>query len=486
MGEVLERAVDVAIIGAGTAGMGAYRAALEHTDNVLIIESGPYGTTCARVGCMPSKLLIAAADAAHAVRRAAAFGVMVPAPVVDGRAVMARVRSGRDRFVGFVSEAVDRWPAHHRVRGHARFLGPDTLMVQGLSASTLVRAKRVVIATGSRPAVPLAWRTALGPKLIVNDDIFDWEQLPNSVAVVGTGVVGIEIAQSLHRLGVRVRLFGRDDRIGPLTDPALQKLARSIYDAALPVTLETTHFSPSLEGHEVVVRFGTADGHEYTERFEWLLAATGRIANLENLDLHKLGLTPHSTGRLPVDPATGQIGDLSLFLAGDASQRRAILHEAADEGRIAGDNAGRYPDIRARPRRTPLTVVFSDPQMMLAGASHAELTASGRSFAEGSVSFEDQGRARVMGVNHGSLKVYADAHTGQVLGAEMIGPAAENIGHLLAWSIQRGDTVQQILEFPFYHPVIEEGVRTAMRELRRSLRMGPPPIERCLDCGPGA
>lgn len=466
--------------------MSAYRAALEHTENLLVIESGLYGTTCARVGCMPSKLLIAAADAAHAVRNAAAFGVMVPAPAIEGQAVMARVRSERDRFVGFVSEAVVRWPEHHRLRGHARFLGPQMLTVQNQSATTLIRAKRVVIATGSRPAVPHAWRMALGFRLIVNDDIFEWERLPRSVAVVGTGVIGLEIAQSLHRLGVRVRLFGRTDRIGPLTDPALQKLARSIYEAALPVTLETTHISPSLGKNEVVVRFGTADGREHEERFEWLLAATGRLANLENLDLHLLGLPTHGTEPIPVDQATGQVGDLSVFLAGDASQRRAILHEAADEGRIAGDNAGRYPDIRARPRRTPLAIVFSDPQMMLAGASHADLSAGGRSFKEGSVSFEDQGRARVMGVNHGSLKVYADSHTGQLLGAEMIGPAAENIGHLLAWSIQRGDTVQQILDFPFYHPVIEEGVRTAMRELRRSLRMGPPPIEHCLDCGPGA
>lgn len=486
MGEVAERAVDVAIIGAGTAGMGAYRAALDHTDNVLVIESGPYGTTCARVGCMPSKLLIAAGVAAQAVHDAAAFGVVVPPPSIDGRAVMARVRSERDRFVGFATDAVNRWPPHHRLEGHARFLAPHKLIVQSPSVRTLVRAKRVVIATGSSPAVPTAWRMALGFKLVVNDDVFDWEQLPKSVAIVGTGVVGIEIAQALHRLGVRVRLFGRTDRVGPLTDPALQKLARSIYESALPMTLQTTHISPSLENNEVVVRFGTSDGNEYTETFEFLLAATGRSANTGSLDLQMLGLPLHSTGRLPVDPATGQIGDLSVFLAGDASQRRAILHEAADEGFIAGSNAGRYPDIRARPRRTPLAVVFSDPQMMLAGASHADLTASGRRFAQGSVNFAGQGRARVMGVNQGSLNVYADVYTGQLLGAEMIGPAAENIGHLLAWSIQRGDTVQEILDFPFYHPVIEEGVRTAMREVQRTLRMGPPPIEHCLDCGPGA
>ncbi len=120
---------DVAIIGAGTAGMSAYRAALEHTPRVLVIESGVYGTTCARVGCMPSKLLIAAAEAAHAVAGAARFGVMAGPAAVDGRAVMARVRSERDRFVGFVVDAVQRWPAEHRMVGHARFVDDHTLQV---------------------------------------------------------------------------------------------------------------------------------------------------------------------------------------------------------------------------------------------------------------------------------------------------------------------------------------------------------------------
>lgn len=112
--------VDVAIIGAGTAGMSAYRAALKHTARVLVIEDGPYGTTCARVGCMPSKLLIAAAEAAHGARHAAAFGVHAGPVQIDGRAVMQRVRAERDRFVGFVVEAVESWPPEHRLRGRAR------------------------------------------------------------------------------------------------------------------------------------------------------------------------------------------------------------------------------------------------------------------------------------------------------------------------------------------------------------------------------
>ncbi|CAD5371781.1 Dihydrolipoamide dehydrogenase [Rubrivivax sp. A210] len=473
---------DVAIIGAGTAGMSAYRAALEHTPRVLLVERGVYGTTCARVGCMPSKLLIAAAEAAHAVAGAARFGVTAGPLAIDGRAVMERVRSERDRFVGFVVDTVQRWPAEHRLMGHARFIDDHTLEV----GSTQVRAGRIVIATGSRPAVPEAWRKALGDRLIVNDDVFDWTDLPRSVAVVGAGVIGLELAQALHRLGVRVRLYGRTDRVGPLTDPALQALARQVFATELPMSTDIARIEPRRDGSSVVVCARGRDGGVHEERFDWLLAATGRRPNVDPLGLEHTSLPLDAHG-IPVhDRRTAQVGDHPVFIAGDVNEDRPLLHEAADEGRIAGDNAGRFPDVRMRPRRAPLAVVFSEPQMALAGASHAELCASGTAFETGRVSFDDQGRSRVMGRNQGALHVYGEASTGRFLGAEMLGPAAEHIGHLLAWSVQRGDTVQQMLDSPFYHPVVEEGLRTALRQLQRALRMGPVPVERCLDCGPGA
>ena len=474
---------DVAIIGAGTAGMSAYRAALAHTRKVLVIESGPYGTTCARVGCMPSKLLIAAAEAAHAITHAGRFGVHGGALRVDGAAVMARVRSERDRFVGFVVDAVEQWPAEHRLRGRAHFVDDHTLEVDG---HTRVVASRIVIATGSRPAVPDPWRGELAERLIVNDDVFDWATLPRSVAVLGAGVIGLELAQALHRLGVRVRLYGRSDRVGPLTDPALQALAHDVFARELPMTLAVPNLTPSRDGDGVRIRCTTPVGQVQEDHFEWLLCATGRRPNVDALALAATTL-PLDPAGLPVfDRRTGQIGNAAVFIAGDVLDDRPLLHEAADEGRIAGDNAGRFPDVRVRPRRTPLAVVFSEPQIMLAGASHAELLASGVAFETGGVSFEDQGRSRVIGRNQGALQVYGERNSGRFLGAEMIGPAAEHIGHLLAWSVQRGDTVQQMLDSPFYHPVIEEGLRTALRHLQRALRMGPVPVERCLDCGPGA
>ena len=175
---------DVAVIGAGSAGLVAYRSAVAAGARAVLIESGPYGTTCARVGCMPSKLLIAPADAAHAVERFAAFGLAVDGPVkVDGRAVMARVRRERDRFVGFVIDGVDKIPAADRIVGHARFVDAQTLRVDD---SVTVRAPRVVIATGSTPWYPEAWK-ALGDRLVTNDGVFEWDDLPVASRCSGRG-----------------------------------------------------------------------------------------------------------------------------------------------------------------------------------------------------------------------------------------------------------------------------------------------------------
>lgn len=474
--EIVE--VDVAIVGAGSAGMSAYKSARAVTDSVVVIESGPYGTTCARVGCMPSKLLIAAADAARHARHADAFGISAGPLRIDGKAVMARVRSERDRFVGFVVADVNDWPERHRLRGHARFRGPNELV---LDDGTRVQAKRIVIATGSRSGWPAEW-SALGDRLIVNDDVFAWDDLPGSVAVVGAGVIGLELAQALSRLGVRTRLFGRDGRIGPLTDPDIMAAARSAFRADYPFDPHAEIVSVVRDGEGVRVT-ARVDGRTVHERFDYLLAATGRRPNLDGLDLPRAGIALDERG-LPVgwDRTTGRIADLPIFLAGDAAADRALLHEASDEGRIAGDNAARYPFVSPRRRRTPLAIVFSDPQIAMVGASHAELVASGAAFVTGTVDFTGQGRARVAGRNAGRLNLYADPDTGRFLGAEMVGPAAEHIGHLLAWAIEAERTVQQMLDSPFYHPVVEEGVRTALRAARDAMPAGSPAHRPCLDC----
>lgn len=473
--------VDVAIIGTGSAGMSAYRAARAHSDRLLLIEKHLYGTTCARVGCMPSKLLIAAAEAAHHVRHAAGFGVEAGPPVVDGRAVMARVRAERDRFVGFVLDDVQSWPAEHRLIGDARFVAPHRLRV----GEALVEAKRIVIATGSRPTWPAAWN-ALGDRLIVNDAVFDWEDLPRAVAVFGNGVIGMELAQALARLGVRVRLFGLGGLVGPLIDPQVIAAARAAFAQDYRFDPEAEVASVTREGDQVVVRYrgkpelGEADA-EIEERFDYLLAATGRRPNLDLIGLEHSGLALDARGTpLGFDPATGRIGDSHIFIAGDAAPDVPLLHEAADLGRIAGDNAGRYPQLRRRKRRSPLSVVFSDPQIALAGEALRSIEARGVDFVTGAVDFAGQGRSRVMRRNQGRLSVYVERGSGRFLGAEMVGPDAEHLAHLLAWAHQARLTVGEMLDSPFYHPVIEEGLRSALRAARDLA--GAPAEPDCLDC----
>jgi dihydrolipoamide dehydrogenase len=475
-----ERKVDVAIIGAGTAGLAAYREAREYTDRLVLIEGGPYGTTCARVGCMPSKLLIAAAEAAHAVREAPVFGVQAGAPRIDGKAVMGRVRAERDRFVGFVLDAVEAFPREHRLKGHVRFTGDHRLQV---GKDTTIEAKRIVIATGSRPTYPRF--LDVGELLATSDDVFDWTELPESAVVFGGGIVGLELGQALHRLGVRMRLFGKGGAVGPLSDPKVRDYAARTFAAEFPFDPDAQVDAVEPRDGQVAVTFTDADGAACTESFACLLAATGRRPNVDRLGLESTSLELDSRGVPLFDRFTGRCGDSHVFIAGDADDDAPLLHEAADEGKIAGDNAGRYPDVRAQRRRTPLGIVFSDPQIATVGRSWRELQAEGVDHAIGEVSFEDQGRSRVLNKNRGLLRLYGAHGTGLFLGAEMIGPAAEHIGHLLAWAAQQALSVDEMLAMPFYHPVIEEGLRTGLRDLNRQLRMGPEVVPRCLDCGPG-
>jgi dihydrolipoamide dehydrogenase len=454
---------DVAIIGAGSAGMAAYREASLHTRRIALIDGGPLGTTCARVGCMPSKLLIAAAEAAHAGGRSGQFGVHHGPALIDGRAVMQRVRRERERFVGFVEEAVHGFEHAELIRDHARLEDNHRIRLAG---GRLVTARSIVIATGSSPYIPPALYPA-GDRLIVNDDVFAWDDLPGSVAVFGTGVIGLELGQALHRLGVRVRLFGRGERIGPLTDPVVIEAARQVFGEELTIT-RSAPVSVAREGEQVVVRWG--DDRPEEERFDYVIAASGRRPNLRGLGLGNTNVAPWDTPLPPYDPHTGRMAGSNIFIAGDVNGDLPLLHEAADEGRIAGENAARYPRSVPRLRRTSLGIVFSDPQIALAGASHAELVHRfGSTLAVGEVSFADQGRARVMGVNRGHLRVYGEPQSGRLLGAEMFGPAAEHLAHLLAWTIEAGLTVDRILQMPFYHPVLEEGVRTALRDLNQTL-----------------
>ncbi len=476
--------VDVAVLGAGTAGLNARRAAEREGKSAVMIDPGPYGTTCARVGCMPSKLLIAAAEAVHKAHEGDVFGFQAEV-TVDGPKVMERVRRERDRFVGFVLEdTVEHMENGRLLKGRGRLVGPNTLRVsdaQGQDFAEVV-ARTIVLATGSTPWVPPPYR-GLGELLLDNESVFELPDIPDSVLVVGPGVIGLELGQALARLGARVCIVGIGGLIGPLQDPKMRQHALETFSEELDLHPDIRDTQVERRGDKAWIRFTDPDGSVHEGLYDRVLVAAGRRANIMGLGLEHAGIEVSERGTVSYDPMTMQIDNTHVFIAGDVNNDRPLLHEASDEGRIAGANAARYPEVLVHPRRTALGIVFSDPQIATVGQPFDRYSCSENRVGE--VSYRNQGRARVMNRHKGHVRIYGEAGTGRLLGAEMLGPDVEHTAHLLAWAIQSGTTVAEALEMPFYHPVVEEGIRTALRDLRQNLRVARKSGVRCDDFGPG-
>lgn len=459
------KTTDVAIIGAGTAGLNAVRECKKAGVDWVLIESGPYGTTCARVGCMPSKLLIAAAENAHEIQRAGMFGNDVRDWGIDGEAVMRRVRRERDRFVGFVVDSTEKHPEHRRLRGRARFVEPTTLIV---GDHTRVRADAVVVATGSTPWIPPQFRD-FEQEVMVSDDLFEMEDLPDSMAVVGTGVIGLELGQALDRLGVHVEFFNPYDELGPFTDPELAKKAHEVFGRRLQLHLKTEIVDVQRNNEGFRLRYVDLNGDEHESDFQEVFVAAGRRAAIADLDLEEAAVPLDENGEPITDPRTLQAGDTPVFFAGDVAGHRPLLHEASDEGTIAGNNAAAYPEVEASVRKPRLTIAFTDPQMAMVGTAFDEFDPDRCEI--GTVSYDNQGRSRVMGVNAGLVRLYANRSNCQLIGAEMFGPRVEHTAHLLAWAVHDEQKVPELVNRPFYHPVVEEGIRTGLRDLAKKLRV---------------
>jgi dihydrolipoamide dehydrogenase len=455
---------DVAIIGSGTAGLNALREVEKAGKGWLLIESDGYGTMCARTGCMPSKLLIAAADASHSIDQASVFGIHVKDKTVDAGAVFQRVRNERDRFAGFVIKSTEARPEELRIHGHAKFIGPNTLLIDD---HTTIHAKTVVIATGSEPFIPSVFENVKN-EVLLNDDVFELQELPCTLAVIGTGIIGLELGQSLHRLGVETTFFSHSDRLGALTDPVVQKNVHEVLSKELKFILNTNITNAEKTSSGINIKWQDKQGNEYEQTYEKVLIATGRKSTIKNLNLAAAGITDELISQ-DWDPQTAQVGNHPIFIAGDAANQKQLLHEASDEGRIAGKNATLYPDTIAQDRRTALAITFTDPQMALAGKSFSELKPDDIEIGE--VSYDDQGRARVMNQHQGMVRIYADKASCSIVGAELFLLRAENMAHLLAWAVQQKMTIQQALTMPVYHPVLEEGIRTAFRDVMKKLKL---------------
>jgi dihydrolipoamide dehydrogenase len=464
--DAMSKTYDVAIIGAGTAGLTAQEYIVQKTDNYVLIDDGPLGTTCARVGCMPSKALIAMANDFHKCGYFDEYGIAGADNLKPDHArIMARVRRLRDEFAGGVVDEMAGF-MDKVIRKRARFLAPDTLDL----GDEIIKARKIIIATGSSPVIPDRWKP-YKDFIIDTDQFFELEELPRRMAVFGLGVIGIELGQALHRLGVEVSAISRRKTAGGLTDPDLQVYAYEHFSKEMDLRLGTADIEGRTENGLTV----SADGKAWD--VDRVLLATGRRPNLVDIGLENLGVDLDENGMPPFNPGTMQIGDLSVFLAGDVNGLNPILHEAADDGSIAGYNA-MAADVTCFKKRTPLRITFSSPDIAIAGQSHKELTEQGIDFITGKTSWEEYGRARMMlGKAAGRACIYADPEKGRLLGAELLAPAGEHMAHLLSWAIGAGLTVNDVLTMPFYHPVPEEALREAFEQIRGRIKDPAPGFE---------
>ncbi|HBE92142.1 MAG TPA: dihydrolipoyl dehydrogenase [Gammaproteobacteria bacterium] len=456
--------VDVAIIGAGSAGLYALSQVMRLGKSYVVINGGKLGTTCARVGCMPSKVLIQAAEDFYRRKALEREGIEGGEHLsVDRPEVMEFVRELRDGFVERVIGNNKKRLAEHTINGLAEYVSPNEIRV----GDETIHCKTSVIATGSNPVVPAAWQRGFGDHIITTDQIFELEDLPDSVAVVGLGVIGLELGQALSRLEVEVTGIDMAMQIGGIEDPDANSITIEALQREFPLWLGHPA-EVSKEGDQLRVTAG-----ENSVLVDKLLVSMGRAPNVEALKLENIGAPLDDAGIPHHNPNTMQCGDAPVYLAGDVTGAHPLLHEAGDDGRIAGINAS-SDTVTAFKRKTPLAITFCDPNIAIIGTPWSAL--DHEQTAIGEVKMAPVGRAQMMSKNRGIIRVYADKTDGRLLGATLVCVKGENLAHLLAWCIQQNLTVFDVLRMPFYHPVIEEALQAALRFTAQKVENQPGPV----------
>lgn len=458
----MKPSIDVAVIGAGHAGLNAIKEIRQATDNWVLINGGPLGTTCARIGCMPSKIALQLAETYQGRERFSRFGVVGGDHLaLDQHRALEHVRDLRDTFVDLVlANTTDEMDATQLIEGYAEFIDRGRLRV----GDREIHARAIIVATGARSVIPPALAREFGDGILSVDTLFEQERLPASVAVIGLGPIGIEIGQTLRRLGVEVTGFDHGERVSRIKDPAVNRTAIEILRREFPLVLGQEPQVERCEGG-FLVRAG-----EHAVRVEKLFLAIGRHPHLAGLHLERLGAPLDARGVPAHDSATLKVKGAPVYLAGDAAGGIANLRRAAEQGRIAGWNAT-HRRKRRYAQRTHLAIVFSEPNIASIGREWDTLDPQRIAVAE--QRFGPVGRAMIMGQNRGILRLYADRRSHRLLGAAVVGPRCEHLAHLICWAIENRMTVERALEMPFYHPVIEEALQDALLKLKAELARLP-------------
>ena len=428
---------DIAVVGAGSGGLSVAAGAAQLGLKVVLFEKGEMGGDCLNTGCVPSKALIAAAHAAQAVRDAARYGVRAGEPQVDFAAVMAHVRGAVAAIAPHDSQARFEGLGVTVVREAARFTGPTTLE----SASVSVRARRIVLATGSRaraPSIP----GLPGSGFLTNETVFDLGQLPRRLLILGAGPIGLELGQAFRRLGSEVVVveaqqpLGREDR--DLAAPVLDQLAAEGVEILAGTSAEGVERTD--EG--VVL---TAGGRRLEGSH--LLVAVGREPVLEGLGL-EMGQVAYDARGVSVDRQLRSVSNRAVFAVGDAAGRELFTHAAGAHAGLVIRRALFAQGVDVERLVIP-RVTYTDPEIASVGLSEAEAREQhGEGAQVVTASFAGNDRAVAEGDTRGFAKLVLDPR-GRVLGAGVVGRGAGELIHPWVMTLARGGRLR---DFTAYVP----------------------------------
>ncbi len=440
---------DLAIIGAGSAGLTAARLARFFGKRVALIDKDRLGGDCLNYGCVPSKALIKASRVAHEAATAQRWGLSAQHLPKDLAAVNARVQHAVTEIGKLDDAEVLSALGVDVLLGGAAFRDPHTLSVGDRD----ITAKFVLIASGSRPSVPdIEGLAEVG--YLTNEDVFDLSRLPGRLAVIGGGPIGVELAQALHRLGSTVTVLQRGPHLIPRDDTDMvDVLERQFADEGIDVRLATRPSAVRREGEDIVL---SVDPHEL--RVDAILCAVGRVPNVETLGLDAAGVSTNDRG-IPVNDLL-QTNQSHIYAVGDVTGGPAFTHYAGHQAAHAVRNI--FVPVKAKfsPGHLPW-VTFTDPEIAHVGRTEAEIRAAGDTCEIIRFPYTHNERAVTDAETVGLMKFLIDGKR-RLLGAHIAGQCAGEMINELTLAMNNDLTVDAIISSIHAYPTYSFAIPIAL------------------------
>jgi mycothione reductase len=447
---------DLVVVGAGT---GNTLPADQFSGwKIAVVEAVRFGGTCLNRGCIPSKMLVHTADVAQVVRHAGRFGIGAQWAGADWAAI-------RDRIFGRIDPLHDQAAQHRRGNGidvflgEARFLAPGILRV----GDQELRADRFVLATGSRPRVPVVPGLAEIPYL-TSDTVMRVDTLPRSMAVLGGGYIAAEMSHVFGSLGTAVTIVARGDHLLSRHDADIRARFTEHYRERFDLRLNSTADRVSAAGAGVRLDLATPAGAQRVD-CEVLLVATGRRPNSDLLGLAAAGIEVDRHGHVRTDD-TGQTSAPGVWALGDLANHFQLKHMANAEARAVWHNIAHPGQPRKAATSVVPAAVFADPQVASVGATEQDLQVLRRRYVKAIRAYKDTAYGWALEDRTSFVKILADPDTRLLLGAHIIGPQASTLIQPLVQAMCLQNTVDEVATHVIYiHPALTEVVEQALLAL---------------------